>query len=101
MLDEKGVDLYAYGCRDAVFPRADTWLKVAKAMSKSPRQCVAVVSSKAACKSALSSGIRCIVVPDSFTTFQDFGGADGVYDSFEDIPVDEVLDAMFPEVVPA
>jgi hypothetical protein len=52
-----------------------------------PGACVTLVSSGAAAEAALCAGTRVVAVPDSFTSFQDFGG------------VDEVLDTWSPEVV--
>lgn len=80
------------------FPRADVWLKVAKAMGKSARFCVAVTSSQVSAKTALSSGMRCVVAPDSFTSFHDFGGADIVLESWDELSANELLDAVVPLV---
>lgn len=98
-LDEEIIDLFAYGCEDHVFPEADTWMKIAKVMSKSPRQCVALASSQTSCKSALSAGTRCIAVPDAFTSFQDFGGVDAVVDSYDEVNIGELLEELFPAPV--
>lgn len=80
------------------FPRADIWLKVAKGLGKSARFCVAVTSSQASAKSALSAGMRCVAVPDSFTSHHDFGGADVVLDTWDDLSANELLDAVAPLV---
>ena len=80
------------------FPRADIWLKVAKSMGKSARFWVAVTSTQVSAKSALSAGLRCVVVPDSFTSHHDFGGADLVLDSWDDMSANEMLDAVVPMV---
>ena len=80
------------------FPRADVWLKVAKSLGKSARFCVAVTSSQTSAKSALSAGMRCVVAPDSFTGHHDFGGADVILDSWDDLSANELLDAVVPLV---
>jgi len=80
------------------FPRADVWLKVAKALGKNARFCVAVTSSQVSAKSALSAGMRCVVAPDSFTSHQDFGGTDVILDTWEDLSANDVLDAVVPMV---
>ena len=72
-------------------------LKIAKAMSKSPRVCIALVSSMASCKSALSAGMRCVALPDAFTSFQDFGGADVVYEHGDEVAIEELLKTMLLE----
>ena len=73
------------------FPRADVWLKLLKAVSKSSRPAVALVSSQTACKSALAAGLRVVVVPDEFTGHQDFGGADIVVDSASELSVNDII----------
>lgn len=93
------VRLFAFADEEnAGFPRADVWMKAAKALGKVPRFCVAVGSSQVSAKSALSAGMRCVVVPDSFTSYQDFGGVDVILDSWEDQSANEVLDAVVPLV---
>jgi len=81
---------------EEVFPRADTWLKMAKAMRRNSRCCIVLASSKASCKAALSAGMKCVVVPDEFTAFQDFGGADLVLESHDALRPDELLETLCP-----
>lgn len=95
-LEGRGIHLYVFGDEEKTFPRADAWLKVAKALGKTPRFCVAFGSSHAACKSALSAGMRTVAVPDAFTGFHDFGGADMILDSWEDISATDLIDALVP-----
>lgn len=80
-------------------PRADAWLRLAKTLSRTPRQCVAVTGSHYSTRTALSCGMRCLVVPDEFSAFQDFGGADAVLDSeadaLDDLPA--LLDSVAPQ----
>ena len=93
------VRLFAFKDEDkGGFPRADIWLKVAKGLGKSARFCVAVTSSQTSAKSALSAGMRCVAVPDSFTSHHDFGGVDVVLDSWDDLSAGELLDAVAPLV---
>jgi hypothetical protein len=49
-----------------------------------------------ACKTALSAGMRCVVVPNNFTEFEDFGGSDYVLDSLDGGVLEEVFDLMDP-----
>ncbi len=70
---------------------ADAWLKLAKNMAVSPSACLAITSCKASCRAALTAGMRCVVRPDKYTSFQDFGGADYVIDELNN----EVVDMMF------
>jgi beta-phosphoglucomutase-like phosphatase (HAD superfamily) len=79
----------ARGC-----PTPDAWLKLAKQLGVSPGGCLAVTTSSASCKSALSAGMRCVVVPDAFTEFQDYGGADRVLDALDDAGVESILELL-------
>lgn len=83
--------LLALNPTDDVFPRADNWVKLLKAVSKSCAPAAAIVSSQVACKAALAAGLRVIVLPDEFTGHQDFGGADIVVDSAADLSVSDIL----------
>ncbi|MCX7818944.1 MAG: hypothetical protein N2652_07045 [Kiritimatiellae bacterium] len=58
------------------FPGADSWLRLLKSMARRPQDSVALVNSHVACRSALTAGLRIVVVPDDFTLHQDFSGAD-------------------------
>jgi beta-phosphoglucomutase-like phosphatase (HAD superfamily) len=72
--------------KDAVnVPTPDCWLMTCKTIGVPARRCVAVVESAAACNAALEAGLRCVVVPDEFTAYQDFGGADRVIEDLKDL----------------
>ena len=88
------VKLAAHKPTEAVYPRADTWVKLLKSACKSTVPAVAVVSSAASAKAALAAGLRCIVVPDEFTGHQDFGGADLIVDSVADLSPAEVFSTL-------
>jgi beta-phosphoglucomutase-like phosphatase (HAD superfamily) len=64
--------------RDRCCHSADAWLKLAKNMTVPASKCLVLATCRASCKSALKAGMRCVVLPDDFTSFQDFGGADMV-----------------------
>lgn len=95
-LTERGVRLFSFRDDEKPFPRADAWLKVAKALGRAPRFCVAVASSQASCKSALSAGMRCIAVPSAYTGHHDYSGADVVLDAWDDMSANEMLDCVAP-----
>lgn len=78
------------------FPRADSWLKLAKNLKKNPIYCAVLAGDMATCKSALWAGMRCVVVPDSFAAFQDFGGADAVIDDIDDADTSEIFRLLCP-----
>jgi beta-phosphoglucomutase-like phosphatase (HAD superfamily) len=85
------IKLLAHKPDEPSFPRADNWIKLLKSVSKSSQPAVAIVSSQAACKSALAAGLRVVVLPDEFTGHQDFGGADIIVDSAADISVNDII----------
>ena len=91
-LNELGVELVLPEEIKESFPRADDWLKMLKQCNKAHLTLVAVVSSVVACKGALTAGAACVVVPDKYTAFQDFGGATLVLDSLADEKPDTILE---------
>lgn len=97
-LDADTMTLFAYDAAEhPVFPRADMWLKITKSLGRSPRSCVAMVGSSVSAKSALSSGMRCVALPDAFTAFQDFGGADAVLEDSSAEDLAELIELLYPE----
>ena len=68
-----------------IVPTPDCWLMTCKAIGVPARRCVAVVESSVACNSALEAGLRCVVAPDEFTAYQDFGGADQVVEDLKNV----------------
>ena len=98
-LGEMGAQLFAFPQSEEHFPGADVWLKVAKGVGRTPRHCIAVTDCQFSCKTALSAGMRCLVIPDEFTAYQDFGGADLVLDKWDDMSAKEILHALTPSGV--
>ena len=86
-LQEKGVTLLCVPSDERPFPLPDAWLKLAKNMSIPYGMCTALASSSTAGKAALSAGMRCAAIPDTFTSAQDFGGADCVVDTVDSAAV--------------
>jgi HAD superfamily hydrolase (TIGR01509 family) len=95
-LESRGIQLFVFSDEEKLFPRADAWLKAAKQLGKTPRFCVALGSSQSACKTALSAGMRTVAVPDAFTGHHDFGGADMIIDSWDDVSASGLLDDLIP-----
>lgn len=90
-LSESTVTCLSCFSEDKVMPSADAWLKLAKKVGVPASRCLAMATSARASRAALSAGMRCVVVPDKFTAFQDFGGADQVFDSLDNKAGDEIL----------
>lgn len=93
-LDELGVSLEAQDCTEAAFPRADHWLRLLKQREQDTIPLIAIVSSRFACKGALTAGATCIAVPDAHTAFEDFAGAKVVLDSLGDSSPKELLELV-------
>jgi beta-phosphoglucomutase-like phosphatase (HAD superfamily) len=85
-----GVRLMVHGDNHKRFPSPDDWLKLAKSAGVQPTRCVALVTSAVATRSAMAAGMRVLALPDSFTAFEDFSGADFVCDSPGDVPVGDI-----------
>ena len=90
-LDELGVDLVAQDCASEVFPRADHWLRFLKQREQDKIPVIAVVTSTAACRGAMTAGAPCVAIPDSYTSFDDFSGAKLVLDSLGEMKPKELL----------
>jgi beta-phosphoglucomutase-like phosphatase (HAD superfamily) len=95
-LNALGVRLFSFKDVNKVFPSADIWLKTAKAMNIKPRRCLSVCGNMAACKSAISADLRCLAVPDEFTSFQDYSGADLVLETLDEMSAKDILNTVFP-----
>lgn len=72
------------------YPTSDSWLSLLKTMKVAPRCAVALVDGATACKSALAVGMCCVVVPNHFTTWQAFTGADIVCEGAENIDLKQI-----------
>ena len=95
-LNDLGARLFSFKDVNRAFPSADIWLKTAKAISIKARRCLVVGGSMAACKSAMSADLRCVAVPDDFTSFQDYSGADLILGSLDEMSAREIVNTVFP-----
>jgi beta-phosphoglucomutase-like phosphatase (HAD superfamily) len=93
-LTAQGVELHAFASNERHFPRVDCWMKVSRQTAKSARVCIAVAGCRDSGKSALSSGMRCVVIPNQFTSYQDFSGTDAVLENAEDVSIDDLIDSL-------
>lgn len=76
------------------FPTSDVWLRLAKQMNITPRRCGVVASCAVLVQAALSCGMRVFATPDDFTSFQDFGGAEAVYEKFDEAAVRNIVEIL-------
>jgi beta-phosphoglucomutase-like phosphatase (HAD superfamily) len=93
-LDEMGVDLVALDCQEAVFPRADHWLRFLKQREQDTIPVIALVTSAGACRGAMTAGATCVAIPDAYTAFEDFSGAKIILDSLDEMKPTELLDMV-------
>ncbi len=93
-LDEMGVDLVALDCQDAIFPRADHWLRFLKQREQDMIPVIALVSSSASCRGAMTAGATCVAIPDAYTSFEDFSGAKVILDSLDEMKPAELLELV-------
>jgi beta-phosphoglucomutase-like phosphatase (HAD superfamily) len=93
-LADLGVHLHCYptDSDDGVsLPDADAWRKLTRRMGVSYMGTLVLASSRHACQAAMVNGMCCVAVPDPYTGFQDFSGADFVVDTVEPGLLDEML----------
>lgn len=88
------VKVFSGAPADKGFPHAENWLRIAKAIGRNPKRCLAVVSSMATTKTALAAMMHVAVVTDEFTEYQDFCGANLVCSDLKEVKPD----AFFEEI---
>jgi len=76
------------------FPRADHWIRMAKAINRNPKRCLAIVSSMATTKSALAAMMNVVVVTDEFTEYQDFCGANLICSDLKEVNPHEFFEQI-------
>ena len=88
-LTQYSMEVFTFNGENKAAAGADVWLQVSKKCGLQPRRCLAITGSSETCKAALTAGMCCIAVPDEFTGFQDFSGADLILDDLKEVdPVD-------------
>lgn len=95
-LGGSGVEMFCSEDVDANYPRADTWMKMARELNKTSRRCVVFAGSSRACKAALSSGMRSVAVPDAYTAFQDYSGAEMILEDEKGWKPEDILSFLYP-----
>jgi len=95
-LTNRGVQVQAFHDAETAFPSRDIWLEVCRSLTRSPRRCFALVSTALACSTALAADLRVMAVPDEFTAYHDFGGAEWVCETPAELSADEVIARMAP-----
>ena len=92
--DRWGVKVFSGSTADKGFPHAENWLRMAKAVGRNPKRCLAIVSSMSSTKTALAAMMHAAVVTDEFTEFQDFCGANLICADLKEIKPDEFFEQI-------
>ena len=79
---------------DKAFPRAEHWLRMAKAVGRNPKRCLAIVSSMATAKTALAAMMHVAAVTDQYTEYQDFCGANLVCSDLKEVDPNEFFEQI-------
>ena len=79
-----------------LIPSADTWMRLVKFTNSDPKQCMLFVTSGFSCRAAVVAGLRSVAMPDEFTAFQDFVGADISPESDQALSLHALLEIMRP-----
>ena len=93
-LSELGIKLHVGEGTTTASLRKKDWQKICRDLSRIPHHCFALVSTGAVCHAALSVDLHVIATCDEFTTAQDFGGAEVVYETPADFDVADLLARM-------
>ncbi len=88
------VKLHVVETQSKHFPTPGYWLRLAKMLELHSSSCLAFTTCAASCRSALAAGMRCVVIPDEFTLFQNFSGADIVVEGSEKLSLKKILPLM-------
>jgi beta-phosphoglucomutase-like phosphatase (HAD superfamily) len=86
--DRWDVKVFSGAPGDKGFPHAENWLRMAKALGRNPKRCLAIVSNMATTKTALAAMMHVAVVTDEFTEYQDFCGANLVCSDLKEVKPD-------------
>ena len=92
--DRWGVKVFSGLPADKGFPRSEHWLRMAKAIGRNPKRCLAIVSSMATAKTALAAMMNVVAVTDEFTEYQDFCGANLVCSDLKEVKPDAFFDEI-------
>lgn len=70
------------------------WKTAARALGAPIPSTVVLATSNRSARAAVAAGMRCLAIPDAYTSFQDFGGADRILDGLTDSTAEEILSIM-------
>lgn len=78
-------------------PSPDIYQLAAEKLEVDPAKCLVIEDSKIGLQAAKAAGMKCFVTKSSYTTGENFDGADGIYDCIGDAPNEQfsLADAPF------
>ena len=91
-LSETDVVLHAGdGNSDTSSNGPEVWSHRARSLKVSPRACVLIGSHARVCRAAIAAQMQCVALTNSYTEYEDFGGADHVTDELDASVVADML----------
>jgi|GEM_PF-2867605 len=78
----------------AGFVTVENWLKTLKQMAITPSRSMAIASSSHATRAALTVGMKCMAIPDSYTGFDDFSGVDFIIPRLQDVSATKIAQIL-------
>jgi len=93
----EALEIQSFSEQEKAIAGADIWMQAAIDREIPAGRCIAIASSSAACRAALSADLHCVVLTDEFSEFGDFGGAPFRFDSLAEADLDKLLDTFYPD----
>ncbi len=75
-------------------PAPDTYQKAVECLGAMPQNCVAIEDTVVGVESAKSAGLKCVAMPNKFTTAHNFEGADFVIKSFAELDLKKLRELV-------
>lgn len=97
-LDKEDMEIHSFSGEEKGVAGTDILMQAAMDRKIDLNLSLGLVTSSQACKAGMTADIYCIVVPDRFTEFQDFGGAAMIVDQPSDIDVDELVATFYQHI---
>lgn len=82
-LEKWGVKVMSAG-EGIGYAHPEAWMRAAKSVGRLPQGCLALTTASAFTQAALTAGCAVVAVPDEFTAWEDFSGAEKVLESLKD-----------------
>lgn len=90
-LSNQGIIVKSSGSGRNGYTPPDAWIRLAKSLQVSPFKCVAISTHAGSCRSSIAAHMRCVALPDEYTSYQDFSGADCILSTLDAAILDDVM----------